>query len=200
MNLSAGSPDFPVAEGIFPAMAALPAFESNGEMMMMDTIVPHPASLRALSMDGQPTVPASPYATPREVMEDSGLSRAEKREILAFWASDACAVDSRPALRQPPGAATPVPYDDIRRALRELDGLDPDWPPSGGASSARPFVRRRVAAWWGAGAEPTVEEALADPIVRLVMARDGVQDTDVYRVIAQAGGCIGRRPRIAGRG
>lgn len=166
---------------------------------MMDTIVPHPASLRALSVDGQPTVPASAYATPREVMEDTGLSRAEKREILAFWASDACAVDSRPTLRQPPGAAVPVRYDDIMRALRELDGLDPDWPPSGGAS-VRPFALRNTTVWRGAGVEPTVEEALADPIVRLVMDRDRVSDADVYRAMAHAGLCRGRGGRVAWRG
>jgi hypothetical protein len=169
--------------------------------MVMDTMIPHPASLRALSTDGQPTVPASTYATPREVMEDTGLSRAEKREILAFWASDACAVESRPALRQPPGGAAPVPYDDIMRALRELDGLDPDWPPTGGAAAAWPFVPRRgAAAWARPGAEPTVEEALADPIVRLVMARDGVRDDDVYRAMAHAGLSRGRRGRVAWRG
>ncbi len=166
---------------------------------MMDTIVTHPASLRALSMDGQPTVPASAYATPREVMEDTGLSRAEKREILAFWASDACAVDSRPTLRQPPGATAPVAYDDIMRALRELDGFDPDWPPSGG-TVVRPAAWRRTATWRGAGEETTVEEALADPIVRLVMARDRVRDADVYRAMAHAGLCRGRRGRLAWRG
>ncbi|MEN3976454.1 hypothetical protein [Emcibacter sp. SYSU 3D8] len=155
----------------------------------MDTIIQHPASLRARSVNGLPAMPASTYATPREVMEDTGLSPAGKREILAFWASDACAVDSRPELRQPPGAPNPVPYDEIRRALHELDGLGPDWPPSGAAA-----VRR------GPGVEPSVADMLADPIVRLVMLRDGVSDQDVYRAMAHAGLSRGRLGRVAWRG
>ncbi len=166
----------------------------------MDTSFMNPASLPTPPV-GPHTVPERAYRTPREVLEDGGLTRAEKREILAFWASDACAVDSCPALRQPPGGLRPVAYDDIMRALRELDGFDPDGPPFGGGASARPSPRRRGAsAWRHAGAEPTVEEALADPVVRLVMARDGVRDEDVRRAMAHAGLCRGARGRVSWRG
>ncbi len=165
----------------------------------MDTVVPYPASPGGAFEDARPTVPASGYATPWEVLEDTALERAEKREILAFWASDACAVESRPWLRQPPGAPRPVTYADIMRALRILDGLEPDGPPAGGAAAWPPGRRRAIAGWTGAGAEPTLEEALADPIVRLVMARDGVRDADLRRVIDRVGG--GRtRARAGGRG
>jgi len=47
----------------------------------------------------------------------------EKRAILASWASDACAVDSVPALRKPPGASRPVTFDAVMDALRRLDDI-----------------------------------------------------------------------------
>jgi hypothetical protein len=189
-----------VAEGGHPCGGHSPlAFDSNGEMVM-DTIIRHPASLRAPVPGGWPGVAPARHATPRDVLDDTGLSRVEKREILAYWASDACAVESFPALRQPPGAPRPISYDTIMRALRELDGLDPDGPRGGGAS-ARPFAPRLTAAHWrNAGAEPTVEEALADPVVRLVMASDGVGEGDVYRALSRAGLRRAGGRRVAWRG
>ncbi len=51
-----------------------------------------------------------------------GLSRAEKRAILASWASDARAVESCPTLRCLPGCrAEPVPLSAILEALQALD-------------------------------------------------------------------------------
>jgi hypothetical protein len=44
----------------------------------------------------------------------------EKRAILASWASDACAVNSAPALRRIPNGNV-VSYDDVVDALRSLD-------------------------------------------------------------------------------
>jgi hypothetical protein len=64
--------------------------------------------------------PAGAFAHPSEVVNDADLTLSEKRAILASWASDACAVEAAPALRQPPGSA-PVQFDDIMDALRELD-------------------------------------------------------------------------------
>ena len=52
--------------------------------------------------------PALHFSHPDEVVGDRTLDTQEKRAILASWASDACAVDSMPALRKPPGAANPV--------------------------------------------------------------------------------------------
>ena len=51
---------------------------------------------------------------------DPRLTRAEKREILASWASDVHAVADAPALRQLDNAAV-VRVDDVLRALKSLD-------------------------------------------------------------------------------
>jgi len=65
--------------------------------------------------------PAGAFRTPMEVVNDPDMTLQEKRAILASWASDACAVEAAPELRQPP-AAPPVRFDDIMDALRHLDG------------------------------------------------------------------------------
>jgi hypothetical protein len=64
--------------------------------------------------------PANAFTRPADVVNDPDLTLSEKRAILASWASDACAVEAVPALRKPPGS-TPVRFDDIMEALRELD-------------------------------------------------------------------------------
>ena len=61
--------------------------------------------------------PAQIFQAPAEVLNDAHLSREEKRAILASWASDACAVESEPTLRQIPSGAQ-VPLLDIVQALR----------------------------------------------------------------------------------
>ena len=65
--------------------------------------------------------PACFFDDPREVVSATDLDLAEKRAILAAWASDACAVDSMPALRRPPGSRRPATFDAIMDALRALD-------------------------------------------------------------------------------
>jgi hypothetical protein len=65
--------------------------------------------------------PAQAFEHPMKVVDDSDLTLAEKRAILASWASDACAVEATPALRQPPGSARRVEFDDVMDALRALD-------------------------------------------------------------------------------
>ena len=66
--------------------------------------------------------PGDVFRHPREVLRYPGLSHAEKRAILASWASDARAVESCPALRCLPGCrAEPVPLDAILDALQALD-------------------------------------------------------------------------------
>jgi hypothetical protein len=72
--------------------------------------------------------PASYFQHPRDVLEDGSLDIWEKRAILSYWASDACAVESMPALRQPPTAERPVCFDDIMDALRRLDATAPPPP------------------------------------------------------------------------
>ena len=62
------------------------------------------------------------FRHPRDVTRDATLTTAEKRAILSSWASDACAVESMPALRQMPDSGCIVRFDDVIDALRELDG------------------------------------------------------------------------------
>jgi hypothetical protein len=64
--------------------------------------------------------PASAFGHPSEVVNDPDLTLNEKRAILASWASDACAVEAMPELRQLSGGRA-VRYDDIMDALRTLD-------------------------------------------------------------------------------
>jgi hypothetical protein len=65
------------------------------------------------------------FADPREVLE-ADLAQEEKRALLAHWASDACAVESAPALRRCPGLpGRTVPVDDVLAALQALDRLQP---------------------------------------------------------------------------
>lgn len=65
--------------------------------------------------------PARAFEHPMKVVNDPDLTLAEKRAILASWASDACAVEAAPALRRPPGSARAVEFDDVMDALRMLD-------------------------------------------------------------------------------
>jgi hypothetical protein len=82
--------------------------------------------------------PAAVFGHPRDVLKDPDLTKQEKRAILSAWASDACAVESAPELRHPPGAKAPVTFDDIVDALKSLDD---DPPPPGGATMR---LRRRL--------------------------------------------------------
>ncbi|MGV1872534.1 hypothetical protein [Agrobacterium rosae] len=59
---------------------------------------------------------------PIDVVKAPSLSTDDKRAVLAAWASDFYAVDSKPALRQLPGTPEPVPIDEVQSALVELDG------------------------------------------------------------------------------
>jgi hypothetical protein len=65
--------------------------------------------------------PARAFAHPSQVVADPDLTLNEKRAILASWASDACAVEASPALREGANGST-VKYDEIMEALRTLDG------------------------------------------------------------------------------
>lgn len=71
--------------------------------------------------------PARAFAHPSQVVADPDLTLNEKRAILASWASDACAVEASPALREGPNGTT-VQYDEIMDALRTLDGQVVDQP------------------------------------------------------------------------
>ncbi|MGY2847642.1 hypothetical protein ACVIHH_003758 [Bradyrhizobium sp. USDA 4518] len=74
--------------------------------------------------------PGTAFEHPRDVVCHAGLTTAEKRAILASWASDASAITSCPSLRSPAGLKKPVSIDEILEALCELDG-GPRNPPGG---------------------------------------------------------------------
>jgi hypothetical protein len=74
--------------------------------------------------------PASAYDHPRDVLADARLSVAEKRAVLASWASDAAAVSSNPALRELAGVYAKVDIDEVLEALSSLDP-DPSGSPGG---------------------------------------------------------------------
>jgi hypothetical protein len=61
------------------------------------------------------------FKRPEDVLADDTLDLQEKRAILSSWASDACTIESMPALRHPPGAEQPVSFDQIMDALCKLD-------------------------------------------------------------------------------
>jgi len=65
--------------------------------------------------------PAQAFDHPSHVVNDPDLTLNEKRAILASWASDACAVDSAPALRHAGPGRPPVGFDEVMEALRSLD-------------------------------------------------------------------------------
>ncbi|MDB5652599.1 MAG: hypothetical protein JWQ94_212 [Tardiphaga sp.] len=64
--------------------------------------------------------PADAFEHPSEVLRDPDLTLNEKRAILASWASDACALEAAPELRELPRGRL-VLFDDIMDALRSLD-------------------------------------------------------------------------------
>jgi hypothetical protein len=60
------------------------------------------------------------FAHPADILNDPQLRVSEKREMLAWWASDARGVESAPGLRRGPSGAV-VSLDDIMTALKSLD-------------------------------------------------------------------------------
>jgi hypothetical protein len=88
--------------------------------------------------------PGTKFEHPRDVVSHPSLSLAEKRSILASWASDASAIASCPALRAPEDLKVPVTIDEILDALCALDG-DPRHPPGGKSMRLRSAERRAAA-------------------------------------------------------
>ena len=88
--------------------------------------------------------PAQAFSHPSEVVADPDLTLNEKRAILASWASDACAVESAPALRHAPGRP-PVGFDEVMDALRALDAEVREATAS--ARYRRETRRRRILGW-----------------------------------------------------
>ena len=88
--------------------------------------------------------PGTTFKHPRDVLLHPSLSLAEKRAILASWASDASAIASCPSLRAPKGLRAPVTIDEILEALCALD--EGPRPPPGGKSMRLRSIERRAAA------------------------------------------------------
>jgi hypothetical protein len=88
--------------------------------------------------------PGAIFDHPKDVLAHPSLSISEKRAILAFWASDASAIASCPALRAPAGFKAPVTIDEIFEALCELDGGPR--PPPGGKPNRLHSTSRALAA------------------------------------------------------
>ena len=98
----------------------LPAFHDiDGGVGVYRGVIPFeyaPEDLPDLRRSIQPQ-----YPDPDDVLNDDTLDIQEKRAILSSWASDACAVESVPALRRPPGTEQPISFDQIMDALCRLD-------------------------------------------------------------------------------
>lgn len=88
--------------------------------------------------------PGTAFEHPKDVVHHSALTTAEKRAILASWASDACAIASCPSMRSPVGLKKPVSIDEILESLRELDG-GPRNPPGGKPCRLRSAERAMAA-------------------------------------------------------
>ncbi len=84
--------------------------------------------------------PGTLFEHPQDVVAHPKLDLAEKRAILASWASDASAIASCPSLRAPVGLKVPVTIDEILDALCALDG-SPRHPPGGKAMRLRSIER-----------------------------------------------------------
>jgi hypothetical protein len=58
---------------------------------------------------------------PLDVVKAAALSADDKRTILASWASDFYAIESKPAFRHMPRTPERVLIDEVQDALKELD-------------------------------------------------------------------------------
>jgi len=91
------------------------------------------------------------YVHPNEVVQDDRLSLLEKRNLLCAWASDACAVESRPGFRWLPGTPGPILVDHVFTALRTLDDFVDNSRYVDYASMSDPQLRRPVRLYSAAG-------------------------------------------------
>lgn len=89
------------------------------------------------------------FRYPHEVVGDSQINMAEKRAILAAWASDKNAVESFPALRHLPGTPFPVTFSSVMDARLQLDKIlnsqDDNPPPT--SPQAKRMLRARLLAF-----------------------------------------------------
>lgn len=79
--------------------------------------------------------PAVGFGHPRDVLKDPAPHLAEKRAVLASWASDASSLRDDPTQRWLLGTPEPVPLQDVREALARLDFWE--------AASSSPYPHAR---------------------------------------------------------
>ncbi|MBN9545314.1 MAG: hypothetical protein J0I19_07565 [Alphaproteobacteria bacterium] len=82
------------------------------------------------------------FVHPWEVLNEKNLSADQKRAILSLWASDACAVESRPGFRWMPGTPGPILFDHVMQALLALDS-EADWSSHAAKSGGEKIARAR---------------------------------------------------------
>jgi len=80
------------------------------------------------------------FTHPQEVLDDQELTLADKRSLLASWASDALACEDSPSFRRLMSGAV-VRVDDIMAALQSLDLNEPRH--KAAVIFSQPFARRR---------------------------------------------------------
>ena len=85
------------------------------------------------------------FTHPEDVLHSRAISVADKRAILASWASDAHAVPNLPAMRQLDSGAI-VSIDTVLGALRALDASDAEGPRTSHCGRKR---RRLFRQWRG---------------------------------------------------
>ncbi|WP_294640673.1 hypothetical protein [uncultured Aureimonas sp.] len=125
---------------------------------------------------------ADTFNHPDQVVSAAGLTKGQKRMVLASWASDRRTVDDKPSLRQLDSGAM-VPIDDILEAMTAL-GRDGELPASGTSDrfAARRrnrlvarLVRRGPTPWADRGDDPPPSAAAAarpfSPIFTEALAR-----------------------------
>ena len=83
---------------------------------------------------------AHSFGHPDQVVDDHELTLADKRALLASWASDALVVEGEPSLRQLASGAI-VRVGDILAALKSLDLSERG---DAGSSFPKSFARRRI--------------------------------------------------------
>jgi len=67
------------------------------------------------------------YDSPRAILADRSLDDSKRRELLAEWLSDICAVESMPTLRRAPFSTRAVAFEEIMDALITLDMRHQCW-------------------------------------------------------------------------
>jgi len=87
---------------------------------MMQDMLEHAAN-NAMAMGPTVLLQGLQLRRPIDVVRAQTLFVDDKRAILAAWASDFYAVDSKSAFRQVPKTPEPVSIDEIQSALDELD-------------------------------------------------------------------------------